>query len=102
MIVAAESGIGARGMLRFAAPPTREHAMSEQNRHEPDRPSRPSSAARTPRDADGHRALRRLDEAQESAHQAGGLPRRDGFPKDDRRSSARLTDRERSERWPLG
>ena len=77
--------------------------MSEQNRHEPDRPNRASSTARPPRDADGHRALRRLDEAQESAHQASrGPARRDGFPKDDRRSSARLTDRERSERWPLG
>ena len=77
--------------------------MSEQNRHEPDRPDRLSSTARPPGDADGYRALRRLDEAQESAHQDGrGLSRRDGFPKDDRRSSARLTDRERSERWPLG
>ena len=77
--------------------------MSEQNRHEPDVPNFPSSAAGPPREADGYRALRRLDEAQESAHQDGrDVARRDGFPKDDRRSSARLTERERSERWPLG
>ena len=28
--------------------------------------------------------------------------RRTHFPKDDRRSSARLTEREQNERWPLG
>ena len=78
--------------------------MSEQNQHEPERTARPSSPARRPRDPDAFGALRQLDEAQENAHQAarGGASRRDGFPKDDRRSSTLLTERERSERWPLG
>ena len=32
----------------------------------------------------------------------GRSTRRSHFPKDDRRSSARLTEREQNERWPLG
>ena len=78
--------------------------MSEQNQHEPDRPTRPASGARRQRDPDAFGALHQLDQAQELAHQTGrgGNARRDGFPKDDRRSSTLLTERERSERWPLG
>ena len=78
--------------------------MSEQNQHEPNRTSRPTTRSRRMRDPEGQRALSRLDEAQENAHQADRVApaRRETFPKDDRRSSTLLTDRERSERWPLG
>ena len=40
-------------------------------------------------------------DALSDAH-AAHPARRAHFPKDDRRSSARLTEREQSERWPLG
>jgi hypothetical protein len=78
--------------------------MSEQNQQEPNRTGGSRSGARRQRPADNAPALRRLDEAQESAHLADrvGRTRREGFPKDDRRSSELLTERERSERWPLG
>jgi hypothetical protein len=78
--------------------------MSEQNQHEPNRTSRSTSRARGARDAEGYRALNQLDAAQEIAHQVDRTApaRRETFPKDDRRSSALLTERERSERWPLG
>jgi len=51
-----------------------------------------------------HRDLERLDEAQASYHrrQANHGDEPGGPVKDDRRSSGTLTDRERSERWPLG
>ena len=82
--------------------------MSEQNQHEPNRTgrptNRPTSRSRGARDPEGSRALSRLDEAQQSAHSVDRVApaRRETFPKDDRRSSALLTERERSERWPLG
>ncbi len=78
--------------------------MSEQNQHESDRGSRPTTRSRRTRDPEGQRALSRMDEAHEVAHQADRVApaRRETFPKDDRRSSTLLTDRERSERWPLG
>jgi hypothetical protein len=48
--------------------------------------------------------LERLDAEQAREHQMDRLAsgRRSRFPKDDRRSSATLTDRERAERWPIG
>ena len=99
-------------MLRGRLPSMRENAMSEQNQQEPDRSDRPTNRpssrsggrARTARDPEAVRALSRLDEAQETAHLVDRIApaRRETFPKDDRRSSALLTERERSERWPLG
>ena len=78
--------------------------MSEQNQHEPNRTNRSTSRARGVRDADRYRALDQLDAAQQIAHEADRIApaRRETFPKDDRRSSALLTERERAERWPLG
>ncbi len=78
--------------------------MSEQNQNEPNRTSRPTTRTRRTRDAEGQRALSRMDEAQEIAHLVDRTApaRRETFPKDDRRSSTLLTEREQSERWPLG
>jgi hypothetical protein len=78
--------------------------MSEQNQQEPNRTGGSRSGVRRQRATDAPPALQRLDQAQESAHLADRArpARREGFPKDDRRSSELLTERERSERWPLG
>jgi hypothetical protein len=48
--------------------------------------------------------LERLDAEQAREHRSErtSAGRRSRFPKDDRRSSAMLTDRERAERWPIG
>jgi hypothetical protein len=79
--------------------------MSEQqNQSEPGRNNQPIARNRRARSSEGMRAVDRLDDAQEIAHHAtrGAPARRATFPKDDRRSSELLTERERSERWPLG
>ena len=71
----------------------------------PENPSFDRAAAR----GASPRAVERLDAEQALQHQLDRMApaRRSRFPKDDARSSARiqdsfLTDRERSERWPLG
>ena len=78
--------------------------MSEQNQQEPDRSERQSSGARRIRTNDARQALDGMDHAQQHAHLAdrASPARRETFPKDDRRSSTLLTERERSGRWPLG
>jgi hypothetical protein len=81
-----------------------EHVMSEHNQHEVDRHSTLRPNPRRRRDSDGLHPLEQLDQVQQAAHRTerGPRARRDTFPKDDRRSSTLLTERERSERWPLG
>jgi hypothetical protein len=78
--------------------------MSEQNQQEPNTSERQSIRARRIRTPDTRQALDGMDHAQQHAHLADrAVPaRRETFPKDDRRSSTLLTERERSERWPLG
>jgi hypothetical protein len=62
----------------------------------------PSSSPH-PRDL-SYNDLERLDAEQSREHrlERANIGRRSRFPKDDRRSSAMLTDRERAERWPIG
>jgi hypothetical protein len=51
-----------------------------------------------------HRDLERFDaeRAREHRIERTAAHRRPDYAKDDRRSSATLTDRERAERWPIG
>ncbi len=75
--------------------------MSEQNQHDVERTTRRNTGSASKRRPDGFAELESLDSAQEAARLARARSRA-VFPKDDRRSSELLTERERSERWPLG
>jgi hypothetical protein len=93
----------ARGMLRVPVPPTKELPMSEHEHTEANSHHRHSMDPQRGTGGD-HRhdgLLAGAADALSDAH-AAHPARRSHFPKDDRRSSARLTEREQSERWPLG
>lgn len=71
--------------------------MNEQNQHEANGANR--SAQPLPNPSNGVRY-----DASETPRgpRRPPAPRHAVFPKDDRRSSTLLTERERAERWPLG